>query len=77
MTAFRQASSVRATKGFSFTWGARNRRVNVKAGDPFWITNTQEHQRRTGTVCVARRSQSQHYDYAFPVENFPEFFTAE
>ncbi len=72
-----QASFWVAKEAFAFCPGGSKRIVKVKAGDRFWVTNTQVNQTATGSIKVARANAGcPGYGWAFSPADFTKYFTA-
>jgi hypothetical protein len=53
------------------------RSITIRFGQLLWVCNTQVDQRQSGTVCVARGSQSLHYDWRFTWADFDLLFSVQ
>ena len=75
---YKHCDSLKARVAFRFKPGGKGRAITVKEGDSFWVTSCSTSRERTaGLVCIARKSESMHYRYAFAPDMLIQCFNKE
>jgi hypothetical protein len=68
----KQCTKLVCKQTFSFKVDGEGRVTTFREGQEFWITNTETHQKNSGSVNVARKGQK--WGYSFTAEQVTQFF---
>lgn len=71
----KQATTLVCKETFAFKNGGKGRAITFKAGQRFWVTNSEAGQKIDGVINVARAGMNSACGYNFTAEQVAQKFT--